>query len=169
MQKEDTAMAVTATETSWLSPEMQGAAVAALQILKNFSSEDQSNMLLGIVGFRQGNKQGEGDVYVDARQALITDSPGDDCVRIGRLSYKISKEYDVEEGLYKILCTAMMHLEGNHPIRSHKGGICYTSSSVSYIYQGELNRIRHAYLIVGDLVSNAVHDVLWDLHEQLLL
>ena len=73
---------------------------------------------------------------MDARNTLITDSPGDNCVRIGRLSYKISKEYDVAEDLYKILCTAMIHLEGNHPIRSHKGLICYTSSSVGHIYPG---------------------------------
>ena len=162
-------MAVTATETSWLSPEMQGAAVAALQILNGFSSEDQSHKLLGIVDFRPGKERGEGDVYVDTRLALITDSPGDDCVRIGRLSYKMSKEHDVAEGLYKILCTAMMQLEGNHNIHSHKGLICYTSSPVSYIHPGELDSIRFQYLTVGELLSNAVRDVLWDLHEQLSL
>ena len=162
-------MAVTATETSWLSPEMQGAAVAALQILNGFSSEDQSKTLLGIVDFRQGNEQGEGDVYVDARNTLITDSPGDDCVRIGRLSYKISKEYDVAEGLYKILCTAMIHLEGNHPIRSHKGLICCANSSVGHIYPGELGHIHFAHIKVGELLCNAVRDVLWDLHKQLSL
>lgn len=58
----------------------------------------------------------------------------------------------------------MMQLEGNHHIRSHKGVICYINSSVSHIYPEELDFIRHAHLIVGELLSNAVSDVLWDLH-----
>ena len=113
-------MAVTATETSWLSPELQIAAVAALQILKGPSSEGQRNTLLDIVGFRQGKGRGAGDVYVDTRRALIPYSPGPDCVRIGRLSYKMSKEHDVAAGYGKIWCTAMMQMDGNHPICSRK-------------------------------------------------
>ena len=37
------------------------------------------------------------------------------------------------------------------------------------VHQEELDFIRHAHLIVGELLSNAVSDVLWDLHEQLPL
>ena len=37
-------MAVTATEADLLSPELKMAAVSARQILKSFSSEDQSNL-----------------------------------------------------------------------------------------------------------------------------
>lgn len=116
MQKEeDTTMAVTDTETSWLSPELQRAAVAALQILKGASSEGQRNTLLDIVGFRQGKERGDGDVYVDTRRALITDSCG------------------------------------------------------SYIYPEDWAEISYAHIAVASLLSNAVRDVLWDLHEQLLL
>lgn len=162
-------MAVTATETDWLSPELQRAAVAALQILKGASSEGQRNTLLDIVGFRQGKERGDCDVYVDTRRALITDSPGPDCVRIGRLSYKMSKEHDVAAGHGKIWCTAMMQLDGKHPIRSRKELLGDTNSCGSYIYPEDWAGISYAHIAVASLLSNAVRDVLWDLHEQLPL
>lgn len=162
-------MAVTATETSWLSHELQRAAVVALEVLKSSSSEGHRNKLLGIVDFRPGKERGEGDVYVDTRLALITDSPGDDCVRIGRLSYKMSKEHDVAAGHGKIWCTTMMQLDGNHPIRSCKEFLDDTDSSGSYIYPEDWAGISYSHIVVAALLNNVVRDVLWDLHEQLPL
>ena len=97
-----TTMTVTVTETDWLSPEMQMAAVAARQILETPGSGEHRNKLLSIVGFHQGKERGDGDVYVDTRRHLITDRPGDDRVRIGSLAYKMSKQHDVESGCGQI-------------------------------------------------------------------
>ena len=57
-------MTVTATETDWLSPEMQMAVVASRQILKVTGSDEHRNTLLSIVGFHQGKEGGDGDVYL---------------------------------------------------------------------------------------------------------
>ena len=161
-------MTVTATETDWLSPELQMAAVAALQILKAPGSDEHRNTLLGIVGFHQGKERGKGDVCVDTRRHLITDSPGEDCVRIGRLAYKMSKQHDVEAGHGQIWRTAMMQLDDS-PIRSRKAFVGDTYSSGSHIYPEDWDCIRHSHIILATLLNNAVRDVLWDLHDQLPL
>ena len=161
-------MTVTVTETDWLSPEMQMAAVAARQILETPGSDEHRNTLLSIVGLHQGKERGDGDVYVDTRRHLITDRPGEDCVRIGSLAYKMSKQHDVESGYGQIWCTAMMQLD-THPIRSRKAFVGDTYSSGSHIYPEDWDCICHAHIILAKLLNNAVRDALWDLHDQLPL
>ena len=65
-------MTVTVTETDWLSPEMQMAAVAARQILETPGSGEHRNKLLSIVGFHQGKERGDGDVYLESSTARET-------------------------------------------------------------------------------------------------
>ena len=155
-------MAITATHTDWLSPELQRAAVAADLILKGEMLEDYIpyRMIMSIIN---ANKAAGGrcdvDVYVDTSRCLITDSPGRDCVLIGRLSYMVSEQYDVASGNGEGFGVAMMRLDKNHPIYGGRESITEISGSGSLTY---LDR-------VWVLLNSVVKDVLRDLHGKLPL
>ena len=155
-------MAITATHTDWLSPELQRAAVAADSILKGKMHEDciPYRMLMSILN---ANKAAGGrcevSVYVDACRCLITDSPGRDCVLIGHLTYMVSEKYDVASGNGEGFGVAMMRLDKNHPIYSCRESISEIGRSGSLTY---LDR-------VWVVLNSVVKDVLRDLHSKLPL
>ena len=155
-------MAITATNTDWLSSELQRAAVAADSILKGEMLADYIpyRMLMSILN---ANKAAGGrcevSVYVDTSRCLITDSPGRDCVLIGRLSYMVSDQYDVASGNGEGFGVAMMRLDKNHPIYSCRESISEIGGAGSLTY---LDR-------VWVVLNSVVKDVLRDLHSKLPL
>ena len=155
-------MAITATHTDWLSPELQRAAVAADSILKGKMLDDYIpyRMLMSILN---ANKAAGGrcevSVYVDASRCLITDSPGRDCVLIGHLSYMVSEQYDVASGNGEVFGVAMMRLDKSRPIHSCREPIGEISGA------GQVTYLDREWGVINSVVK----DVLRDLHGKLPL
>ena len=155
-------MAITATHTDWLSPELQRAAVAADSILKGKMLDDYIpyRMLMSI---HNANKAAGGrcevSVYVDASRCLITDSPGRDCVLIGHLSYMVSEQYDVASGNGEVFGVAMMRLDKSRPIHSCREPIGEISGA------GQVTYLDREW----GMINSVVKDVLRDLHGKLPL
>ncbi len=155
-------MAITATHTDWLSPELQRAAVAADSILKGKMPYDYIpyRMLMSILN---ANKAAGGrcevSVYVDASRCLITDSPGRDCVLIGHLSYMVYEQYDVASGNGEVFGVAMMRLDKSHPIHSCRESIGEISGA------GQVTHLDREWGVINSVVK----DVLRDLHGKLPL